>query len=407
MRGLPPILRKPALSYAALAVALACHIAALSLYGSASAQGRARPGEERLQLLTLLAVSSALAFGMFAAGDRSAYRLLLAARAAALLVLGYRFRFAVELRLVLTASLLTEIGVYDPFPANLALQGAVLALLFVFYDLVGRSGPPIRAALAAEGFLLPGLLGGAVSLVTRYRERLLAEEDHARRLDETVSRLSDSNSRMQEFAFHAQEQSRVSERQRLTREIHDTVGYTLTNLIMMMEAATDLVLREDPRDLESIMQAAREQAASGLEETRRALRALREHGDPPLHGLRAIARLVETFETAGTVRVEVHYGNAPLSCGEAIDSALYHFVQEGLTNALRHGKASRIRISFWVGDGTLSVTISDNGVGSTDMKEGIGFAGMRERLDLVGGRLVAQSTGTGFRVAVAVPLQAG
>lgn len=403
MLKVPPMFRKPALSYGAVTVALACHAAAVYLY-YASNTGGVQPGEEQLQLFALAATSLALAVSMFASRTRSFYWLLLAARVTLFLLLGFRFRLTIDVRALLTTSLAVEIGVYDDFPRNVALQALLFLALLAAFGIPPAPGIPESARVLVQGLLLPAVCGGATSLVTLYRERLLQEQDHSRRLDEAVSRLTESNSRIQQIAFRAQEQSRVSERHRLAREIHDTVGYTLTNLIMMMEAATDLVLQEDPRDLESIMEAAREQAKSGLEETRRALRVLREETDPPLQGLRAVAQLVGTFETAGTVRVQVHYGNAPLSCGDAIDSVLYHLVQEGLTNALRHGKATWIRISFWVKDRALTVTVSDNGVGAADLKEGIGFAGMRERLELVGGSLRAQNTPDGFQVAVTVPL---
>jgi signal transduction histidine kinase len=240
--------------------------------------------------------------------------------------------------------------------------------------------------------------------MTHYRELMIGEHAHRLRLDETVAELSNSNVRLQDLVFRTQEESRVSERQRVATEIHDTVGYTLTNLIMMMEAATDLVLHDDPQEFETLMQAAREQATTGLEETRRSLRQLRDYNEPPTRGLPAIAKLVEAYRRTGLVVVQVHYGNVPLSLGDAVDAALYHLVQEGLTNALRHGKATHITILLWISDGRLAVTIRDNGGGTDNIVEGIGFAGMRERVRPFGGTFVARNVMGGFEVKAVIPL---
>ena len=251
--------------------------------------------------------------------------------------------------------------------------------------------------------LVPTVIAITTGFLTRYRERFLDSSDTNDHLNLAVSQLSRSNVMLQESAFHAAQQSRDSERHRIAREIHDTVGYTLTNLIMMMEAATDLVF-DQPEELQAMMQAARDQAKSGLEETRRSLRALRAQEDPPIQGLAAIEQLVSTYDALGSVVVNAEYGNAPMTFGEDIDSVVFHFVQEGLTNALRHGKATSIRLRLWVEDDTLEATIRDNGRGSQTITEGIGFAGMRERISRYHGSIRAGNVTDGFQASMHLPI---
>jgi signal transduction histidine kinase len=74
-----------------------------------------------------------------------------------------------------------------------------------------------------------------------------------------------------------------------------------------------------------------------------------------------------------------------------------------MTNAIRHGRASRIQISFWISDGRLRISVDDNGIGSTDIEPGIGFTGMRERLDPLGGELTLGNGLTGFTVRAEIP----
>ena len=64
---------------------------------------------------------------------------------------------------------------------------------------------------------------------------------------------------------------------------------------------------------------------------------------------------------------------------------MFSMIQEGMTNSLRHGKASQVRLMFWQTDSELIVNLYDNGKGSDTIREGIGFSGMRERIARLGG----------------------
>lgn len=402
---LPAPLRKPGIGYVTLGVSLLCHALALYLYGQIHGIPNTLT-EQELQFFSLAALSAGLAVAMFVVARLGLYRLLLAMRFGLYLALCYRFRYWLEVRLVLATALLFETGVYQPFPENLCTQLGMLGTAVVVFDLLQplpEEIAPDRLRILFQFALYPLLGGLASSFLTLYRERAIREQLHAERLDDAVSELSASNTRLQQLAFRAEVSSRATERRKIARDLHDTVGYTLTNLVMMMEAATDVAQR-DQQELESIMQAARDQARAGLEETRRALRELRDREEEAPTGIRAVERLVRAFDKVSTVRVSAQYGNAPVSFGEKVDGALYHFVQEGLTNAVRHGKATRIRILFWLDDGRLTVTISDNGRGAESIQEGMGLTGMREHMARLGGELGARNVPGGFELRMRVPL---
>ena len=78
-------------------------------------------------------------------------------------------------------------------------------------------------------------------------------------------------------------------------------------------------------------------------------------------------------------------------------------VQEGLTNSLKHGKATHVRLHFWQEEHGVWVHINDNGLGSRKMSEGIGIAGMRERIEQLGGRLRAANKQDGFELSAWIP----
>src|SRR6185369_5617987 len=112
------------------------------------------------------------------------------------------------------------------------------------------------------------------------------------------------------YAVKVGETSVIQERKRLSREIHDVVGYTLTNLRMMLEHATDMVQRRDPR-LGHLLSEAQDEVQNGLHETRKVLRQFREIENSSVDGIHYIQKLVKTFSRATGIEVRVAYGNLP------------------------------------------------------------------------------------------------
>jgi len=213
--------------------------------------------------------------------------------------------------------------------------------------------------------------------------------------------------KLQEYAISAEQEAMLNERKRIAREVHDTLAYTLTNLLMMMEAALDLVKNKSPRIIQHL-ELARAQANEGLKEVRNALKALRPVQLTDLNGLAAICRLVKAFEKASQIKVELELGDAPLNFGAEANLVVFRLVQEGMTNALRHGRATLISVSLAkVRDG-LSIIIKDNGCGSgnTVPTLGYGLLGMEERLARLGGTLeVSSLAGAGFKLAAWLPIE--
>jgi signal transduction histidine kinase len=250
--------------------------------------------------------------------------------------------------------------------------------------------------------LVVGVLSAGLRELIGELER--RDQEHAR-LSLAVARLSSANTDFQRYAELVEEKSKQKERRRISREIHDTVGYTLTNIRMMMEAATRLAEKE-PQEVKPLLAQARAQAESGLAETRAALRALRSLGETSLSGVRAIQRVTRAFSEATGVEVEVDYGNLPWALDPEVDGVLYRLLQESMTNAFRHGGATRVSVRFSARNGQIAVLVRDNGRGAEEVEEGIGLAGMRERVEQLGGRLSARNVTGGFEVLAWLPREA-
>jgi signal transduction histidine kinase len=300
-----------------------------------------------------------------------------------------------------------EIGFYTDHPTNLfldlaAILGALPFLLPLLISPSPTSGPDrVAAVLALVSAVMVALLA---CLSTFYREQLAALSQQQKRMGAVIAELTKANLGYLRVAQSTEERSILTERRRLTAELHDTIGYTLTNLAMMMEAAKDIV-NQRPDDLLPLIESAREQALLGIEETRKSLRLLRAQEVNSPDGLAAMERMIATFESATSIKIERHYASFPNTCGAEIDGAFFHFVQESLINAFRHGKATSIRIVFSADDQGLQASVSDNGWGCVSVVEGIGIAGMRERLGKLGGTLVIAEPGEGFTISARVPLK--
>jgi signal transduction histidine kinase len=228
----------------------------------------------------------------------------------------------------------------------------------------------------------------------------------------------------------------LAERQRLAREMHDVLAHSLSGLALQLEGARLLAI-EDSADarLTDAIERAHHLAKSGLQEARRAIGMLR---DDELPGPERLAGLAEEFERDSGLRCEVAVTGTAHRLDPQVRLALYRVAQEALTNIRKHTHACRVEVRLCYqphgthlavedygpgqpapayntvsstagravsspasgaanGAGPVPSTVADRG------SRGYGLTGMRERAELLGGRLTAAPTRTGFLVELWVP----
>lgn len=400
------VLRKIVLSMSALA-----HLVAFFQFGfqvavSASYQFRL-PANYEIVSIWLLALSLIFAIFMFFSQPENRYWILFGIRGLILILLGRVFGDYFGIEMTLLAVLIIEACIYLPLWKGIIYSSGLTLLIVLFHALAIWFKMPFFNWHEHLGFIMNAvIIIGMTSLLRFQRENQVSVTELNRRLDEATLELAQTNMKLQEYAISAEQEAMMNERKRVAREVHDTLAYTLTNLVMMMEAAVDLISKKSPNITEHL-ELAREQANEGLKEVRHALHALRPVQLTDLNGLAAICRLVKAFEQASQIKVELELGDAPLNFGAEANLVVFRLVQEGLTNALRHGRATLIAVSLArVRDG-LSVTIKDNGIGSGDSapNTGYGLVGMRERLEKLGGKLETSSAiGEGFTLMAWLPI---
>lgn len=222
-------------------------------------------------------------------------------------------------------------------------------------------------------------------------------------LHNTMSNMSLLNRKLQSAARKRGMQAAHEERLRISRDMHDSLGYVFTNIAALMDAAVSSGCK-NKRQTQETCQLAREQAQHGLQEMRKTLRSIREVQDPFFQSIDTVYQLKKIFEEVTGIRVVIESGNMKKNYGKELNAVLIRTVQEAFTNAVRHGRATRIDILFWEFPDYLSMTVCDNGIGSKEIVKGIGLAGMEERLVKLNGSLQATSPDEGgFRLTVRIP----
>ncbi len=253
---------------------------------------------------------------------------------------------------------------------------------------------------------VPAAAAGLSILLRLAIDQLSIARGHAETLNDAVIQLTSANSGFLRFASNAERESALEERRHITRELHDIVGQTLTDVIAMMDASI-----RNPMDTvdeqKRLHQWIRDQSQRCLQETRQVLYRLRSMPDAPLSGTAAIQSLVQTFSVATGVRVRLEWSNTPVDLGEPLNTVYYRVVQEALVNAFRHGRASEVMVEFWLEHERVHLMIEDDGQGTVESKKGIGQQGMEERIGEVGGSISFGSTATGYQVRVSCPYTGG
>lgn len=225
-------------------------------------------------------------------------------------------------------------------------------------------------------------------------------------LDKANSNLKEANIKLEEYSKEAAKMSKLRERNRLAKEIHDTIGHTLTGISASLEACL-MLIDISPEETKKQLMITQEAASQGLKDIRRSVSALKSDDLESGSLLQAIERIVETFNKTKAARVSCECN---LSDDDAFsddeEEAIYRIVQECLTNSVRHGQASNIEVYLKYLNGSVKIKIKDDGIGCKNIEEGFGLTHMKERAALLNGSIKFVSD-EGFLVEADIPIRWG
>jgi signal transduction histidine kinase len=217
-------------------------------------------------------------------------------------------------------------------------------------------------------------------------------------------KLAIANEQLRKYALRIEDQATLQERSRIAREIHDSLGHSLTALNLQIETALKLWLSDSTRAYTFLKQA-KKLGSQALQDVRQSVSALRD----PLLGRsleQAIASLAEDFgRSTGVVpSCQIQLAN---SITTEVSTAIYRIAQEALTNISRHASATEVKIQLQVTKNHLKFTIADNGKGFqlSQNTTGFGLQSMRDRAQVLGGELnINTAPNSGCTIVAEIPL---
>lgn len=275
----------------------------------------------------------------------------------------------------------------------------------------GSAAGAIVAIVAVGGFTLAGFLQSSRSIasivaisigvvaffvIAQLARRLREGQEEAERL---LLEIAGSREAQAEAAV-------LAERQRLAREMHDVLAHSLSGLVLQLEGARLLVARGPASgELASAVDRAHHLARAGLDEARRAIGMLR--GDE-LPGPERLAGLAQEFERDTGVPCDVVLSGEQRALAPEARLTVYRVAQEALTNVRRHAAPQRVALTLTYEPDGARLVVEDFAAApiaadGAPAGAGFGLRGMRERADLLGARLSAGSTSSGFRVELWMP----
>jgi NarL family two-component system sensor histidine kinase YdfH len=269
-------------------------------------------------------------------------------------------------------------------------------------------------ALSVLGFMvianvttsLWGLFGAIpiVIFVSMYVTLYNRQNEAREQAQALAAELETANRQLTEYAARVEDLTILAERQRMARELHDTLSQGLAGLILQLEAADAHLASSNAEKARSILANAMQQARATLADARRAIDDLRQ---PSLDDLDSLLRL-ETSRFTNATGIPCVYQSYPTPpIPDPVKETVLRAVAEALTNVAHHARARNVAVSVQGQDKSLSVTIRDDGVGfdpSAIPPGHYGLLGIRERVRLLNGSLDIQ-TDHGTLIKIQIPLQ--
>lgn len=320
-----------------------------------------------------------------------------------------------------------------PVAALLATAAGILCYYALDLPPIGLAGPAaaVLYVAAQRGRVVPAAAVGGSLLVVSVAARLIEGDDISVvigaelgteaalmlaviTLGDAVRNRRSLRAALLRQAAAAQEERRreaalqvEAERLRIARELHDTLGHTMSVITLQSAVAREALADAEPGQVETALAAIHSVSGSAMAELRATLGTLRRAGPrAPVPGFAQLETLVDGVRRGG-LTVDLRVDGPVDALPTVVGSTVYRIVQEALTNVVRHARATRVAVTVRATATALALDVVDDGrgAGTDGVERGQGLRGMSERVALLGGTVDAgDAEGGGFRVAVRLPL---
>jgi len=213
---------------------------------------------------------------------------------------------------------------------------------------------------------------------------------------------------LNEFAKQSEQAAVLEERNRMARDIHDTLAQGLTGVIVQLQAAEDATSKGYKKEARNHLQNAQALARDGLNEARRSVRALRPQALEDATFWEALKGLIKSATVGTLLQTDFQLRGELRELPPMTQENLLHIGQEALTNTLKYAQATRFETRLSFNAKGVRLDLRDNGVGFkvNNGHSGFGLSGMQERVEQIGGSLtIASARGKGTKIVVVLPCE--
>ncbi|GAA0123497.1 sensor histidine kinase [Clostridium faecium] len=221
--------------------------------------------------------------------------------------------------------------------------------------------------------------------------------DKLRGKDEELKRV---NKELEVYDNTIEEITILRERNRISREIHDNVGHALSTIIIQL-GAIEKICKSDGEAASIMAKNLGGFAKESMERVRGAVRAMKPREFEEYEGVIAVSEMIKNFQKLTGVEVKLRVSDSVWKLNSDQTMVIYRIIQEFLSNAVRHGKSTEVKIFLNFLETHLRVHLKDNGVGCSKVIPGIGLKSIKERVTSWGGNMdYFTKQGQGFELVV-------
>ncbi|MGG1691777.1 sensor histidine kinase [Heyndrickxia ginsengihumi] len=239
------------------------------------------------------------------------------------------------------------------------------------------------------------------TIVTFFNQRMIKSENKIDQMRKSIQTLTKSLNENDEYIKQSEYTFKLEERNRISQEIHDRIGHSMTGALIQMEAAKRL-MNIDQNKATELLENAIQISKDGIESIRLTLKNMK----PPTEqvGIHRLKLFIDEFSTKNDLETTLTHGNNIDIISPIQWKIIHENVTEALTNARKYSDANRVYVDITVLNKVIKVEVKDNGKGAAKIKKGLGILGMEERTASIHGKIIVDGT-HGFSVTTLLPIQ--
>ncbi|WP_407270534.1 sensor histidine kinase [Radiobacillus sp. PE A8.2] len=293
------------------------------------------------------------------------------------------------------------------FTGNKKILGSFMALFFLIWliniviSYLRTNEVLLLDDLISFSFIIFGSIVGRLIYQLHAAQKQI--KDQYGQLNDSHFALKDAHEQLQHYSRQVEALTVVQERNRIAREIHDTVGHKMTALLVQLRLAKELQSQQTDQASDTLV-TCEQLAKDALQEIRLSVQTLHEKEDDYKGVIANIRAILENYQSTTGLESELEIKGDPANIPISIQPIITRMIQETITNAVRHGQAENCQVTIDIDADAITVSVKDDGAGANHVEPGFGLITMRERVIEHGGNISFEGiAGQGFTVQAKFP----